>query len=42
MYQVEYYIEFVALDETKYRIELLRESTVTLTPIPLRGAVSPI
>lgn len=42
MYQVEYYIEFVALDETKYRIELLRESTETLTPIPLRGAVSPI
>lgn len=42
MYQVEYYIEFVALDEKKYRIELLRESMATLTPIPLRGAVSPI
>lgn len=42
MYQVGYYIEFVALDETKYRIELLRESKGTLTPIPLRGAVSPI
>ncbi len=42
MYQVEYYIEFVSLDETKYRIDILREFFGTLTPVPLRGAASPI